>query len=108
MSLVHYYTQTIEGTLTCVFLFLFLPAHSFSSCLDFLMALQDSTESQKYDEKKVYTSDALSSPSSPAVDLSQGDTFPPQDGGKGAWLFLAGASIIEVVAWGWSHINAYS
>ena len=28
------------------------------------------------------------------------EIFPPQDGGKGAWIFLAGAAIIEIVAWG--------
>lgn len=28
------------------------------------------------------------------------ETLPPQDGGKGAWIFLAGAAIIEIVAWG--------
>jgi len=27
-------------------------------------------------------------------------TYPLQDGGKGAWLFLLGACIIEVTAWG--------
>jgi hypothetical protein len=30
-------------------------------------------------------------------------TYPPQDGGKGAWMFLFGACIIEVTAWG-NHI----
>lgn len=26
--------------------------------------------------------------------------YPPQDGGIKAWLFLAGASIVEITAWG--------
>jgi hypothetical protein len=26
--------------------------------------------------------------------------YPPQDGGVKAWLFLIGASIVEVTAWG--------
>ena len=26
--------------------------------------------------------------------------LPAQDGGKRAWLFLAGAAVIEIVAWG--------
>lgn len=30
-------------------------------------------------------------------------TYPPQDSGKGAWMFLFGACIIEVTAWG-DHI----
>lgn len=28
------------------------------------------------------------------------NTYPPQDGGKQAWLFLFGACIIEITAWG--------
>lgn len=72
------------------------------------MALQDTTESQKHQEMKESTTDTLSASSDRAVDMSKEDTFPPQDRGKGAWLFLAGASIIEIVAWGWSSYNAYS
>ncbi|KAH0284072.1 MFS general substrate transporter [Aureobasidium namibiae CBS 147.97] len=38
----------------------------------------------------------------PATDAS-GSTYPPQDGGEGAWLFLLGACIIEVTAWGFPY-----
>lgn len=27
-------------------------------------------------------------------------SYPPQDSGKGAWIFLFGACIIEITAWG--------
>lgn len=26
--------------------------------------------------------------------------LPPQDGGRGAWMFLFGAAIVEITAWG--------
>ncbi|KAG9519310.1 MFS general substrate transporter, partial [Aureobasidium melanogenum] len=29
--------------------------------------------------------------------------YPPQDGGKGAWMFLFGACIIEITAWGFPY-----
>ena len=35
------------------------------------------------------------------------DTIPRPDGGSGAWLFLAGASIIEIVAWGQSPSKCF-
>lgn len=35
-----------------------------------------------------------------AVTDAAESNYPPQDGGKGAWLFLFGACIIEVTAWG--------
>jgi hypothetical protein len=28
------------------------------------------------------------------------DSLPPQDGGSGAWLFLFGACVFEIVSWG--------
>lgn len=28
------------------------------------------------------------------------DSLPPQDGGAGAWLFLFGACVFEIVSWG--------
>lgn len=28
------------------------------------------------------------------------DSLPPQDGGPGAWLFLFGACVFEIVSWG--------
>ncbi|THX59267.1 MFS general substrate transporter [Aureobasidium pullulans] len=31
------------------------------------------------------------------------NTYPPQDGGKQAWLFLFGACIIEITAWGFPY-----
>jgi hypothetical protein len=37
-----------------------------------------------------------------ATDIAE-PTYPPQDGGKGAWMFLFGACIIEITAWG-NHI----
>jgi hypothetical protein len=33
-------------------------------------------------------------------------TYPPQDGGKGAWMFLFGACIIEVTAWGMYDLSS--
>ncbi|KAG9595156.1 MFS general substrate transporter, partial [Aureobasidium melanogenum] len=30
-------------------------------------------------------------------------TYPPQDGGKGAWMFLFSACIIEITAWGFPY-----
>ena len=41
----------------------------------------------------------------PAVELKSEDALeevgsPRQDGGTGAWLFMVGAAIIEIVAWG--------
>ncbi|KAH0151177.1 hypothetical protein KCU67_g10362, partial [Aureobasidium melanogenum] len=29
--------------------------------------------------------------------------YPPQDGGRGAWMFLFGACIIEITAWGFPY-----
>ena len=45
------------------------------------------------------------------------DSLPPQDGGSGAWLFLFGACVFEIVSWGkylveafrywpWANLNA--
>lgn len=56
-------------------------------------------------EKQPHTNDATSiSPDyydSPAPIINETDhAYPPQDGGKGAWMFLFGACIIEITAWG--------
>lgn len=40
-------------------------------------------------------------PESEGVDVQ----YPPQDGGIKAWLFLIGASIVEVTAWGSTPIS---
>lgn len=32
--------------------------------------------------------------------INEVETLPRQDGGRGAWLFLAGAWIIEGITWG--------
>ncbi|KAK5999450.1 hypothetical protein QM012_005451 [Aureobasidium pullulans] len=39
------------------------------------------------------------------IATGDGDTtiYPPQDGGKGAWMFLFGAGIIEITAWGFPY-----
>jgi hypothetical protein len=31
------------------------------------------------------------------------DSLPPKDGGRGAWLFLFGACVFEIVSWGKYH-----
>ena len=44
---------------------------------------------------------AIAASTAPAGPIeSEKDVIPPQDGGKGAWLFLIGACIIEGVTWG--------
>ena len=42
------------------------------------------------------------------LDVESHDTeSTPKDGGKGAWLFLFGACIVEIAAWGkYSSIDA--
>jgi hypothetical protein len=34
------------------------------------------------------------------ADEAPSDSLPPQDGGSGAWLFLFGACVFEIVSWG--------
>ena len=34
---------------------------------------------------------------------ANGDSLPPKDGGSGAWLFLFGACVFEIVSWGECH-----
>ena len=54
------------------------------------------------DEEKQVVSDITSSAESDATagTSSNGPELPAQDGGRQAWLFLAGAAVIEIVAWG--------
>lgn len=33
------------------------------------------------------------------------DSLPPKDGGPGAWLFLFGACVFEIVSWGKCLVN---
>lgn len=56
-------------------------------------------------EKQPHTNDVINL--SPEIYDSRTQTpneaepaYPPQDGGKGAWMFLFGACIIEITAWG--------
>ena len=35
-----------------------------------------------------------------ALSIVEDDPLSPRDGGKRAWLFLVGAAVIEIVAWG--------
>lgn len=55
-------------------------------------------------EKQPHTNDVFSiSPEiydSVHTALEAEPTYPPQDGGKEAWMFLFGACIIEITAWG--------
>lgn len=50
-------------------------------------------------DKSVRTCRDIHHSSSPATDAAE-TNYPPQDGGRGAWLFLFGACVIEVTAWG--------
>jgi hypothetical protein len=59
-----------------------------------------------HDQEKLLCTDATikvghdtHEPAVPPTDVVE-PTYPPQDGGKGAWMFLFGACIIEITAWG--------
>lgn len=39
----------------------------------------------------------------PASESATTVQYPPQDGGLKAWLFLIGASIVEITAWGFPY-----
>ena len=53
------------------------------------------------DEEKYVVNETLAAQSD-AVEgaVSNEQNLPAQDGGRQAWLFLAGAAAIEIVAWG--------
>jgi hypothetical protein len=34
---------------------------------------------------------------------TEDDGYPPKDGGRGAWMFLFGAAIVEVAAWAFPY-----
>lgn len=60
------------------------------------MALLTSTEAQRYTDKE-------KQPPPRNIDLTAPDDeadVAPQDGGRGAWIFLFGAAIVEISAWG--------
>lgn len=41
-------------------------------------------------------------------DTTEKDALPPKDGGAGAWLFLFGACVFEIVSWGQSLLELSS
>ncbi|KAL9012051.1 MAG: hypothetical protein Q9173_003154 [Seirophora scorigena] len=56
------------------------------------------------DEEKQAANEIPTAKGAAVVDAaSSRPTLPAQDGGKQAWLFLAGAAVIEIVAWGFPY-----
>ncbi len=64
-----------------------------------IMITQETSRSKRDDEEKHLQSHQISANVDTTAPLGN-ENVPRQDGGTGAWLFLAGASIIEIVAWG--------
>lgn len=64
----------------------------------FNMAVGESGRPQAGDEEITAPFDTQSTGTTPTA-VPEDDKIPRPDGGIGAWLFLAGASIIEIVAW---------
>ena len=52
------------------------------------------------DEEKSAVSEKPAAPLNDTADPVADTSFAPKDGGRQAWLFLAGAAVIEIVAWG--------
>ena len=75
-------------------------------CLTPNMALADSKDTHGIDEespKLAKDSAAVSESTGAETPVNtEKDVLSPQDGGKGAWMFLIGACIIEGVTWGQS------
>lgn len=52
------------------------------------------------DEEKSSAIESMADNHTTADVLIDERSLPAQDGGRQAWLFLAGAAVIEIVAWG--------
>ena len=58
---------------------------------------------ETHDQAEKCTQPSLRDPGSPLSNVEASnneDGVAPQDGGRGAWTFLFGASIVEISAWG--------
>lgn len=59
-----------------------------------------STDNEKYGPGSVATS---GNGNQQELGVANNDSLPPKDGGSGAWLFLFGACVFEIVSWGKFH-----
>ena len=66
----------------------------------FILSTMSKKEEQLCERETVNALQDAPGTTTPTTTEIAENTYPPQDGGKQAWLFLFGACIIEITAWG--------